>query len=151
MDPASIVGLISASGTIVSAITFTVKGLSDLRGRYAGADVRIRLLIGELSTVKSALNQIQDWVEYNLVGAPTEEDLVDGLHISLDGCKVAMTVLAEEVAALTGTTASNASQFNLSLSSRARYAWNESSMKEHQDRLHAQVAALQLLLQAAQW
>jgi len=150
MDPASIVGLISASGTIVSAITFTVKGLSDLRGRFSDADLRIRLLIGELSTVKSALNQIRDRVEFNLVGAPTEAELVDGLHVSLDGCKVAMTVLAEEVAALSGTTASN-SQFNLRFSTRAKYAWSESSMKEHQDRLHAQVAALQLLLQAAHW
>lgn len=150
MDPASIVGLISASGTIVSAITFTVKGLSDLRGRFSGADLRIRLLIGELSTVKSALNQIRDWVEFNLVGAPTETELVDGLHVSLDGCKVAMTVLAEEVAALSGTTSSD-SQFSLSFGTRAKYAWSESSMKEHQDRLHAQVAALQLLLQASQW
>ncbi len=150
MDPASIVGLISASGTIVSAITCTVKGLSDLRGRFSDADLRIRLLIGELSTVKSALNQIRDWVEFNLVGAPTEVELVDGLHVSLDGCKMAMTVLAEEVAALSGTTASS-SQFNLRFSTRAKYAWSESSMKEHQDRLHAQVAALQLLLQAAHW
>lgn len=75
---------------------------------------------------------------------------MDGLHVSLDGCKVAMTVLAEEVAALTGTSASNP-EFKLRFSTRAKYAWSESSMKEHQDRLHAQVAALQLLLQAAQW
>ena len=150
MDPASIVGLVSASGTIIKAITATVKGLSDLRGKYAGADLRIRLLIGELSTVKSALNQIHDWIEYNLVDSPTEADLVEGLSISLDGCQAAMDVLAEEVAWLGGGFAPS-SRLDVNLRTRAKYAWNESSMKDHQDRLHAQIAALQLLLQAAQW
>ncbi len=150
MDPASIVGLISASGTIVSAITLTVKGLSDIRGKYAGADLRIRLLIGQLSTVKSALNQIRDWVEYNLVDSPTQAELVEGLNVSLDGCKAAMDVLAEEVTGLVGD-ASPGSRLNPTFRTRAKYVWNESSMKDHQDRLHAQVAALQLLLQAAQW
>lgn len=150
MDPASVVGLISASGTIVSAITSTVKSLSDLRGRYAGADLRIRFLLVELSTVKAALNQISDWIEYNLVDSPADEELLDGLNVSLDGCKAAMDVLKEEVVGLVGE-ATPTSNLVTTFTTRTRYAWSESSMKEHQDRLHAQVAALQLLLQAAQW
>lgn len=61
MEPVSILGLLSSAGTIATAIAITIKTLSDLRGQYQDADVRIRLLIGELSTVKSALSQINDW------------------------------------------------------------------------------------------
>jgi hypothetical protein len=48
-----VLGLLTTAGTIATTITLTIKTLSDLRGQYKDADLRIRLLIGELSTVKS--------------------------------------------------------------------------------------------------
>ena len=55
----------------------------------------IRLLISQLSIIKNALAQIQDWAEYNLTESQAER-LGDNLEITLDGCKIAMEALAED-------------------------------------------------------
>lgn len=149
MDPASIIGLLSAAGTIASTITITIQRLSDLRGQLKDADVRVRLLIGELSVVKSALNQINDWTHY-LDDNHRQADVVEGLKVSLDGVQVAMDALADEVRLLLGAAAGESS-LTAELRIRIKYAWNESSLTEHENRLRAQIAALHLLLQAVQW
>src|ERR1700733_6482184 len=142
MDPLSLIGGISAAGAIIAAIATTVQNLYDIRGRYDEADLTIRLLIVELNTIKAALIQIQDWAQYSFAGSPTQKELLEGFEVSLEGCKVAMDVLAEEVARLVSKNP---------FIQRTQYAWNATGMKEHQDRLRSQVAELQLLLQAAHW
>ena len=144
-----IIGLLSTAGTLATTITYTIKSLSDLRDQYRDADLRIRLLIGELSTVKSALNQINDWTHY-LDDTHRQADVVDGLKVSLEGCKLAMDALADEVQLLVGIRpprSTSAPGFR----TKTKYAWNESSLQEHENRLRAQIAALQLLLQAVRW
>ena len=149
MDPVSIIGLLSTAGTIATTITYTIKTLSQLRGQYEDADIRMRLLIGELSTVKSALSQIHDWTHY-LDDTHKQVDVLEGLQVSLDGCQLAMNALAEEVnLLLVGNTPEKGS--NMGFKGRVKYAWNENTLKEHENRLRAQIAALQLLLQAVQW
>ena len=149
MEPVSILGLLSTAGALASTITASIKSLSDLRNQYKDADVRIRLLIGELSTVKSALTQINDWTHY-LDDTHRQIDVVEGLRVSLEGCQLALDALAEEVRSLLGG-APLESSANPGLRARTRYVWSESSLNEHENRLRAQIAALQLLLQAVQW
>ena len=148
MEPISVIGLLSTAGTLASAITVTIKSLSDLRGQYKDADLRIRLLIGELSTVKSALTQINDWTHY-LDDTHQQSDVVAGLKVSLEGCQLALDALAEEVQSLLGGAIPDSR--SMSFRMRTRYVWSESSLKDHESRLRAQIAALQLLLQAVQW
>lgn len=147
MDPVSIIGLLSSAGTIATAITVTIKSLSDLRGKYQDADVGIRLLISELSTVKSALNQINDWTHY-LDDTHRQADVVEALTVSLEGCQLAIDALAEEVRSLLRGAMPDSS---LGFRTRTRYAWGQSSLNEHENRMRAQIAALQLLLKAVQW
>ena len=144
-----IIGLLSTAGTIATTITYTIKTLSELRGQYKDAELRIRLLIGELSTVKSALNQINDWSDY-LDDTHKQADVVNGLKVSLEGCKLAMDALADEVRQLVGDTTPE-SRLNPGFRAKTKYAWNESNLQEHENRLRAQIAALQLLLQAVRW
>lgn len=149
MDPVSIIGLLSTAGTIAATVTCTIKSLSQLRGQYEDADLRIRLLIGELSAVKSALTQIHDWTHY-LDDGHKQRDVLEGLQISLDGCQLAMDALAEEInLLLVGTSSGDGS--GMGFKRRAKYVWNENTLKEHENRLRAQISALQLLLQAVQW
>ncbi|KAL8989856.1 MAG: hypothetical protein Q9169_008264, partial [Polycauliona sp. 2 TL-2023] len=89
MDPASILGLIATAGTIANAITKTIRDLSDLRAQYTDANVRIRLLIKELSTVKSSLSQINDWAHF-LDDNHSQAELKDALQVALDGVELAM-------------------------------------------------------------
>lgn len=149
MDPISVIGLLSTAGTIASTITITIKRLSDIRGQLRDADVRIRLLIGELSAVKSALNQINDWTHY-LDENHRQADVVEGLQISLEGVQLAMDALAEEVRLMLGS-ATPEPTLTQDVRLRIKYAWKESSLTEHENRLRAQIAALHLLLQAVQW
>ena len=144
----SIISLLSAAGTIASSITITIKALSDIRSQFADAKLRISLLIAELSTVKSALSQVHDWTHY-LDDTHQYAEVVRDLQISIDGCQLAMQALAEEVAKVVGDSSRQA-QMNTGFRTKTRFAWSEASMKQHQDRLHGQVAMLQVLLHAVQ-
>ena len=142
MDPLSLLGGVSAVGAIAAAITKTIKNLSDARGRYEGADLTIQSLIYELTTVKFALNQIHQWAHNHLPSSPTRGELVQALNVSLEGCRLAVDIMAEDVALLVT---------NNPFLRSVKVVWNEASMRDHQNRLQSQVAALQLLLQAAHW
>ncbi|KAI4249000.1 MAG: hypothetical protein L6R42_009116 [Xanthoria sp. 1 TBL-2021] len=148
MDPASILGLIATAGTVASAITKTIRDLSDLRAQYTDSNLRIRLLIKELSTIKSSLNQINDWAHF-LDDNHNQAELKDALQVALDGVELAMGALAEEVQALVQDTSAH-NNVDLTFRGKTKYAWNEQNMREHENRLRAQVSALQLLLQASQ-
>ena len=149
MDPASILGLIATAGTIAGAITQTIRDLSDIRAQFTDADVRVRLLIQELSTIKSSLTQINDWAHI-LDTSHNQTELRDALQVALDGVELAMGALGEEVHNLVRET-STASRVELGFRAKTKFAWEEKNLKEHESRLRAQVSALQLLLQASQW
>lgn len=146
MDPISFIGTLSAAGTIVAAITKCAHTLARLRGRLQEADITLRLLLAELSAIKAALVQVEDWANYNSTNAPVNENLANGFSESLEGCQLAMELLGEEVTRLAAGFANSEDDFG----ARIRTVWNESSMKDHQQRLHGQISALQLLLQAVQ-
>ncbi|KAI4137422.1 MAG: hypothetical protein LQ341_005145 [Variospora aurantia] len=148
MDPATLLSLISTAGTIAGKITKTIRDLSDLRATYVESNVRIKLLIKELSTIKSSLTQINDWAHF-LDETHDQIDLKDALQVALDGVELAMEALAEEVRDLLPD-AIPASHVQLGFRAKTKYAWNEQNIKEHENRLRAQISALNLLLQAAQ-
>lgn len=139
-------GFLSGGLQVVQIIGQTIAGLASLRGKYRDADLTIRSLIGELTTIKSAITQLHDWATYNSQSSSRNEEYVEGLDVALDGCQAVMEVLSEEVAALTREDNSI-----LGFRARVRVVWNEEMMKDLENRLHAQVRALNLLLQACQW
>ncbi|KAL8934248.1 MAG: hypothetical protein Q9216_006001 [Gyalolechia sp. 2 TL-2023] len=87
---------VCTAGTIASTITRTIRDLSDLRATYTDSNVRIRLLIKELSTIKSSLSQINDWAHF-LDETHNQAELKEALQVALDGVELAMGALAEEV------------------------------------------------------
>ncbi|KAJ9602285.1 hypothetical protein H2200_013140 [Cladophialophora chaetospira] len=153
MDPASILGLLGSAGAITACIVTTLKDLTDLRAKYGVADLNVRLLKSELTAIKSALDRIHDWAKYNLDEDQTQaQNLGEGLEATLDGCKVAMEVLAEDVAILLGLDSQEHRQFPVRLGflDKTRLIWHESAVKDHQERLGRKTAALHLLLTAIQ-
>jgi hypothetical protein len=138
-------GVAAAAGIIVT-ITKLVRGLSDLQSKYSDAENSIRLLIRQLTSMKTSLIQISGWTQLNLAGSPREYEIVEAFKISLEGCQEAMQSMADEVAKLVQDAIAGDSR-----TMRTRYVWNEENMKDHQARLDSQVQALQLLLSAVQW
>jgi len=153
MDPVTLLGVVASSLQIAQFIGTTIQNLHTLRGKFQDADVTIRLVIGQLSTIKAAIIQIREWAEFNFDDSPKETAFVDGLNVALDGCKAAMDVLSEEVDDLIAGIGITAGTVPITLRIRARVkvVWSEDSMKAHQDRLYGQVQALQLLLTAGHW
>lgn len=155
MDPLS---AISGAFQIAQITAQTIHGLAVLRGKYKTADLTIRSLIGELSTIKSAVIQLDDWARFHNnsdTGNGRGEgsgsgfnEYDEGLSVALEGCRAMMDVLAEEVNALAQSTTDGAV---VGFRTRVKVVWNENMMRDHQERLHAQVLALHLLLQACQW
>jgi hypothetical protein len=154
MDPATLLGVVASSIQIAQFIGATIQNLHTLKGKFQDADVTIRLIIGQLSTIKAAIIQIHEWAEFNFDDSPKEEKFLDGLNVALDGCRAAMDALSEEVEGLitgTGNTTTGVLPTALGIRARLKAVWSEDSMKAHQDRLYGQVQALQLLLMAGQW
>lgn len=167
MDPLSAV---SSAFQIAQVTTQTIHNLAILRGRYKHADLTIRSLIGELSTIKSAVMQLDDWTRTstststslspgnsnsnsngngNSNGNPiTGSEYGSSLTVALDGCRAVMDVLGDEVNALAQSTADGTV---VGFRTRVKVVWNEDLMRDHQARLQAQVLALQLLVQACHW
>lgn len=153
MDPVTVLGVAASALQIAQFIGSTIQGLHTLRGKFKDADITIRLIISKLSTIKAAVFQIRDWAEFNSHDSPKERQFMDGLHVALDGCQAAIDVLSEEVKDLTVATRDSNDGMPIILGVRGRVAavWSEDTMKAHEDRLHGQVQALQLLLMAGQW
>ncbi|RLL94511.1 hypothetical protein CFD26_101059 [Aspergillus turcosus] len=148
MDPLTWIGAISGVLQIAQVISQTTAGLVKLKGRFSNADLTIQSLIGELSIIESALTHLEDWAKFNARGPTKSEEYIEGLNVALDGCRAVMEVLSEEVASLVQNIAGQ--DFVVGFRARVKVVWNEDIMRGHQERLHAQVVALQLLLQACQ-
>ncbi|KAF7951822.1 hypothetical protein EAE96_007120 [Botrytis aclada] len=152
MDPVTVLGVAASALQIAQFIGSTIQGLHTLRGKFKDADITIRLIISKLSTIKAAVFQIRDWAEFNSHDSPKERQFMDGLRVALDGCQAAIDVLSEEVKDLTVAARDSNDGMPIVLGVRGKVAavWNEDTMKAHEDRLHGQVQALQLLLMAGQ-
>ncbi|KAL2816396.1 ankyrin repeat-containing domain protein [Aspergillus cavernicola] len=146
MDPISAFGLISGALQVGQVITDTLAGLAHLREKYQHADLTIRTLEQQLTTIRAAITQLDDWTRVRLRDSPAEYNM--SLDVALDGCRTVMEAFSDEVAVLTQDTSSN--ETGIGFRTRMRVVWKEDVMRGHQERLHSQVIALQLLVQACQ-
>ncbi|EED16830.1 ankyrin repeat protein [Talaromyces stipitatus ATCC 10500] len=151
MDPLSALGAISGALQVAQIIGQTIAGLSSLRGKYQHADLTIRSMIGELSTIKSAITQLYDWTKYNVEVNSSHREYEDSLAVAIDSCSAIMEVIRDKVAELTAASATGqANMPTLTFKARIQLLWNEDLMRNLEERLHSQVRALNLLLQACQ-
>ncbi|KAL3455696.1 hypothetical protein BJX64DRAFT_57974 [Aspergillus heterothallicus] len=147
MDPLSAFGLISGAFQVGQVITETLYGLASLRGKYQHADLTIGTLEHQLTTIRAAVNHLEDWTKVRIRESPAAE-YSRSLDVALDGCRTVLEALSEEILVLTQGASSN--ETGVGFRTRLRVVWREDVMRGHQDRLHSQVIALQLLVQACQ-
>ena len=146
MDPTTIIGTLSAAGTIVAGIGNVAHDLSRLRERFQEADKTVGLLLTELFAIKGALGQVDLWLKHSAKSSLVQEELVGAFEMSIEGCKTAVLLLSDRVAALHEAFSRQEHDFR----TRAKTVWNESALKDHQQHLRAQVQALQFLIQTVQ-
>lgn len=148
MDPVSAYGVFAGVVQVLQAIGATVQGLNQLYGKFRDADLTIHSLVQELNCIESALASLGEWTRINSTNAPKTEEYHESLAIAMKGCWVIMDVVSRDVSELVRSTQIDGLT---GFCARLRVVWNEGIMKGHQEKLHAQVNALQLLLQVCQW
>lgn len=152
MDPVTAFGLFSSALQVLQAIASTVGGLRQLTGKLREADFTIQSLIQELACIRTALTSLKEWLHIHRSGSgrdgPKFSELQQDLAVAMDGCRVVMEVLSCEVFELAKSVEESG---GVNFSTRLRIVWNDDTMRGHQEKLRAQVQALQLLLQVCQW
>ncbi len=146
MDPVSVLGVAGSIVTLAGVISKSLQSLLDLQTKYKKANLTVSLLIGQLSTLKAALNQISAWIDTSLVDAPQHQQLVADLTTSLDGCELLILLLDDRLNHL-----KRSSTVSLNTLGRAQLLRGESDMHEYLNQLNNQISALNLLLTALQW
>ncbi|TVY47961.1 Guanine nucleotide-binding protein subunit alpha [Lachnellula occidentalis] len=97
MDPISVIGLAGSLVGISDVIARSLRRLINLQSRYRSASLVVSLPIGQLSTLKSALNQVRDFVTSSLKRVPRHEQLVADFGVSLESGKLLITALEEHI------------------------------------------------------
>ncbi|KAK3293875.1 uncharacterized protein B0H64DRAFT_174561 [Chaetomium fimeti] len=120
------------------ASSFTTD-LASMKTQWTEAARPLQLLIGKLSTLRAALAQIKDWVDFNASTSPNGEEMQGNLGVAIEGCQVIIEALDRETTSLLGD----------SLVSRLKQFFFDSVIREYENRLASQITALQLLLTAA--
>ncbi|KAI1343214.1 G-protein alpha subunit-domain-containing protein [Xylariaceae sp. FL0016] len=145
MDPASAVGLASAVVGIGDVITKSLKSLLDLESRFQDADLKIMDLVGQLSTLKAALNHVS-WFAYGSPVTPSHRLLIDDLSVTLRCCEEVVAILDDRI-----QTAKKHESSGVTDSGGNVAWWEESTADEYMGFLDNQITALNLLLTAFQW
>jgi hypothetical protein len=146
MDPVSAISLAASLVSIGDVLARSLRCLIDLQSRYRSASLIVNLLIGQLTTLKAAVNQITDWVTSSLFNSPTHEQVVADLETSLESCKLLILVLEERISQL-----ERDGRGSLSVKGKIGFLWDESDLKEFSNHLSNQANALNLLLTALHW
>jgi hypothetical protein len=137
MDPASIVGLVSASLAIATRLIKTTRDVNDLSKKYHGAQASVALVESRIKTIKIAVSQLERW--YSVLHSEVSDDIADGLESALVSCATVMKGIQAHFAKIRD-----------SWSTGVRYLWEEKDIKLHERNLDSQIAALHLLISALQ-
>jgi hypothetical protein len=140
MEPLGIFGAIAACSQLATLITRVTKNVALLKRQWKDGERSLQLLIIRLSTIRAALTQIKDWSEFGASSASGEE-LRESLDVAMEGCQVIVEALDQDITSLLGD----------SVAARLRHLFDESRIRDHERRLDSQIAALQLLVNAAHW
>jgi hypothetical protein len=127
-------------------IFIEMTNLRGVRKRYKDAGFSIDLLIGQLCTLRAALEQITKWVSTTLITTSSQDDFINDLNTSLEGCNILMTVLEQYVKDCIGTDTSG-----IRFTRKIKHLFNEDTIKVYSEQLRSQIEALNLLLTAFNW
>lgn len=146
MDPVSVISLVCAINGVIDVISRNISTLKDLASRYKISDLKVSLLIRQLSTLQAAFKQIVELMNTSIIATFCYRQLVDDLKASLDCCEAVILLLEKRLSALR-----RGEDNGLDVTSRVQFVWDEKNMTDYLNLLSNQINALNLLLTALQW
>lgn len=145
MDAVPAIGLVGSIVSLVDVLSRSIQSLLDLRSRYQSVDRKVNLLIGQLSTLRAALNQITE-LNARLAPMPQHQQLVQNLTTSLGCCEIVIRDLDDRLCSSRRSEASD-----LDALAKIQFLQDENAMTDYLGLLNNQINALNLLLTALQW
>ena len=86
MEPLSVIGAASSIISIVDIATRCISSLRSLQQQWKGADITVSLLVGQLTTLKTALDQIHEWMTTILDGESQHQAKTMWKDSGIQGC-----------------------------------------------------------------
>lgn len=148
MDPVSALGLAGALIGIGDVITRSLGSLISLQSKYRSSSLVVTVIIGQLTTLKAALNQITEWATNSLVSALMHEQLVADLQVSLESCHVLIFLLEERIERLQQGVDDDGSW---TIKGKIGFLLEGTGLNKFTNHLNNQVNVLNLLLTALNW
>ena len=136
MDPASIVGLVSACLSLAEKTTKAIHGSWELYTRYQAVGRNVSVLVERLSTVRSALLVLSTWIKSYLLKQAGAGELVASLEGAIASCHSVLAGIQELVEGV---------RVNKS-SDKIKFLWNESTIDSLSNSLDSQIGALNLVV-----
>ena len=143
MEAVSIIGLAGSIINVVDVVTKSIKTLRKLQLQWQTADWTFTALLGQLSTLELALNQIKERIYFDINAEPQHQLLADGLCTSLNHYKTLISFLDFHISQLQWSKTSE-----IAFKSRVKAVLNDSRVKDCMMQLSYQSTALNLLLTA---
>ena len=146
MEPLSILGAAGSIVGIIDVASRCISSLHALQQRWKDADMTVALMMGQISTLKAALEQISQWMHTDADTLSSHYQLVMDLELALNSSRISITFLDDHVATLMRD------QYNeLTFNSRARAMVQDTTVQQCAKHLNNQTVALNLLLTALNW
>jgi hypothetical protein len=140
-DPATILGLISASLTITICAATIGKDLHSLRQKFKAVNSSVQQLSVHISAIRIAARSLSSWLEAETVGSEEVEEVRHELLAILSACGDLLSDLQDHI------TRTLTSEDALNFKGACKYIWNEDLIKQIAETLHHQETAIILILQ----
>ena len=138
-----------AASSIVSIIDIASRCISSLHAlqqRWKDADMTVALMMGQISTLKAALEQISQWMHIDANRLLLRSQLIMDLELALHSSQLSITFIRDHVTALMRD------EYNeLTFKSKARSMAQDNMVQQCVKHLNNQTVALNLLLTAFNW
>ena len=128
---------VSAILQVIDTVTRVAKRLNEVRESYTNVALNTALVEGQLSTIRAALEALNEWRANDRDSSGPSKQLDKDLAMSLSCCAILISVIDGKL---------DEAGHRPGLVKKIRYLWLEDILKEYISNLEGQVRALQLLL-----
>ena len=143
-ETALIFGLVSGAAGLATACSGAARTLHRLAAKYKESELSIRLLVQQVTTIKTAWDRIRNWsesCEENLHPSLYNIGLLQRLEQSLECGDLVISSLEGDLLPY------KKELKRMKPRQRSKAVWNDSLIQIHQNRLRDQVSTMLLLLQ----
>ena len=146
MEVIASIGFATSIIQTIDVVARNINTLRKLQVRWRSTDFTIAQLIGQLATLKAALDQISHWVSGNVGRCPQDHQLRIDLEASIESCHTLVSFMDDFLSNLCWSEGNN-----LTFESKTRALLQDARVKDCQSHLSHQATAMNLLLTALNW